>query len=80
VLIGRLIVILIQFLEYKSGWSVRSIFVKDPVYDNIKDRNENKMGENTTPSKQLIELELNDTSDTLMSTSYLDLQFEICFV
>ena len=27
-----------------------------------------------------IELELNDTSDTLMSTSYLDLQFEICFV
>jgi hypothetical protein len=27
-----------------------------------------------------IELELNDTSDTLRSTSYLDLQFEICFV
>jgi hypothetical protein len=62
VLIGRLIGILIQFLEYKfnscviflSGWSVRSIFVKDPVYDNIKDRNENKMGENTTPSKQYV--------------------------
>jgi hypothetical protein len=60
VLIVRLISILIQFLEYKfnrcvillSGWSVKSIFVKDPVYDNIKDGNENKMGENTTPSKQ----------------------------
>jgi hypothetical protein len=60
VLIGRLISILIQFLEYKfnscviflSGWSIKSIFAKDPVYDNIKDGNENKMGQNTTPSKQ----------------------------